>query len=173
MLLPKKTTRSPLWKGEGVFCALPHTNTESIHAKLKSHRLVLILFTFGHLEVQLFIRYGHSHEWISTAIIQIPFIPVIDQTFHEYGTRRVLTAFFKIIRRLQERLIQTTDQFCRVIYIEQCLSGTIRVRRISGIPFFSRFVFTVIQQNDAILCQDSGRSTFCLLYTSPSPRDTR
>ena len=70
MLLPKKTTRSPLWKGEGVFCALPHTNTESIHAKLKSHRLVLILFTFGHLEVQLFIRYGHSHEWISTAIIQ-------------------------------------------------------------------------------------------------------
>ena len=82
----------------------------------------------------LFLKNCRSYKGVCTSVVKVPFALVQNETLHKDSPVRVLTAFFELLLRHEERLIKPADDFTRVIQVKKELSCTVGIGRVPPVP---------------------------------------
>ena len=80
------------------------------------------------------------------------------QTFYEHGAVGVLTTFLKGSFGKEERLVETRDETCGVVAVEERLTGTVSAGRIVRIAIGTAAVLAVVEEQNALIGDDGWGS---------------
>ncbi len=104
-------------------------------------------------------RRGDANERIRRAVVEQPAAVEMREALNEDGARGVLAGLFIVSFRLQERLIGSLQELCRIFGVKERLACRVGIGGQIGIAAFAR-VLSVIEQQNAVGRDDRGRSGF-------------
>jgi hypothetical protein len=98
-----------------------------------------------------------TDERVGAAVVEEPAALEKYHTFGEGGAGFILAGGFPIELGLEERVVEPRDEFCGIVFVEECLAagvGTGGQARIAVGGLVA--VLAVVNQNDAVLGRADG-----------------